>query len=286
MTQKVHNVNPNSEIATALKSGKLQYKYGAFRAARFSNALSRELENIGAKYFNGAYRIEKIKLPPQLLQVLTDIENRNLQAISELTQKLVNPITVTLTASYVSDALGNILDKVEAGVMANLQGEIIPALTQAQKSEIESAFVNNLEYHINGYSQRQISKMRTDIAAMLDDGATPQEVSQYLQKRWGQAKRKADFLAFNETNIFTAQLEAFQNQSAGFTHFQWITNLDGLERPLHRVLNGNIFRYDDLPVIDERTGQKGLPATTYNCRCKAKPVRNKEFYENRQRLEN
>ena len=41
----------------------------------------------------------------------------------------------------------------------------------------------------------------------------------------------------------------------GFEEFKWITNIDGRERELHKELNGKIFRFDDPPIIDERTGR-------------------------------
>ena len=60
--------------------------------------------------------------------------------------------------------------------------------------------------------------------------------------------------------------------------------MDGRERELHKQLNGQVFRFDDPPVIDERTGQKCLPAQTYNCRFTFSPVINGEFLKNRRQM--
>lgn len=57
----------------------------------------------------------------------------------------------------------------------------------------------------------------------------------------------------------------------GFDKFIWKTISDGRERELHKQLNNTTWSYDNPPVIDERTGQTGLPGETYNCRCEAIP---------------
>ena len=103
-------------------------------------------------------------------------------------------------------------------------------------------------------------------------------------KEFGVSQRKAEFLARNETAIATTSYLQAKYRKEGFTHFKWHTNLDGRERPLHRELHNKIFAFDNPPIIDERTGQRGLPAETYNCRCTFSPVATKEFWENRKKL--
>ena len=91
-------------------------------------------------------------------------------------------------------------------------------------------------------------------------------------------------MARNESAIATTSYLEAKNKEEGMTEFRWHTNIDGRERPLHKELHGQIFRFDNPPIIDERTGEKGLPAQTYNCRCTFSPVINKEFWENRRKL--
>ena len=54
--------------------------------------------------------------------------------------------------------------------------------------------------------------------------------------------------------------------------FKWIANLDERVRDEHKKLNGTIHRYDNPPIIDERTGTKGMPGEFYNCRCTFIPI--------------
>lgn len=43
-------------------------------------------------------------------------------------------------------------------------------------------------------------------------------------------------------------------------------------RPDHRKLNGKTFRWDDPPVVNGRTGERGHPGMDKHCRCWAEPV--------------
>lgn len=43
-------------------------------------------------------------------------------------------------------------------------------------------------------------------------------------------------------------------------------------RPEHLRLNGRKFRWDDPPVINARTGERGHPGHDGHCRCFAEPV--------------
>ena len=37
-------------------------------------------------------------------------------------------------------------------------------------------------------------------------------------------------------------------------------------------LNGGIFDFDNLPVIDEKTGERGIPGQAINCKCRMRPI--------------
>ncbi len=43
-------------------------------------------------------------------------------------------------------------------------------------------------------------------------------------------------------------------------------------RPDHLRLNGKEFRWEQPPVVDTRTGERGHPGMDTHCRCYAEPV--------------
>lgn len=87
------------------------------------------------------------------------------------------------------------------------------------------------------------------------------------------ADKRASLIARDQTSKLTSAFNAARMQSAGVEEFRWLHSKGGAEpRELHQRYDGQIFRYDDPPVIDERTQERGLPGVAINCRCVAVPV--------------
>jgi SPP1 gp7 family putative phage head morphogenesis protein len=85
--------------------------------------------------------------------------------------------------------------------------------------------------------------------------------------------KRAAFIARDQTSKAVSAFNTERMQSAGVKQFEWGHSGGGVEpRDLHLRLDGQIFSFDDLPVIDERTGERGLPGQLINCRCFMVPV--------------
>jgi SPP1 gp7 family putative phage head morphogenesis protein len=115
--------------------------------------------------------------------------------------------------------------------------------------------------------------MRVKVQKAILEGYRPDMVEDMIKKEYPKFAYKAKFLAQNETSIMLAELKKSMYTEMGFTEFIWQTILDGRERPEHHKLNGKIFSFDNPPEIDKRTGQRGLPGQTYNCRCNLIPIK-------------
>ena len=279
--------NSSDVIRSAIEQGLIYYQDNGFysRSGRFRNEIAKELESLGAKYskYRKAYLIEKSKLPMELLGVID---------------------TVKATTGYLANQLGNLTDELKKlafdtavdAIMQDLQERvyknaqekkielITPKLTDFRANEIAKNYTNNLDYWVKNWTEERIIKMRTAVGQMAIDGKGANTIAEYIQNEFGVSARHAKFLARNESAMATTSYLEAKYKDEGITEFKWWTNLDGRERPLHRELNGKIFRFDNPPIIDERTGERGLPAQTYNCRCTFSPVINKEFWENRKKL--
>ena len=285
--------NAQNALEQAIKQNRIYYTNGAFYSAsgRFSNTIAKELELLGARYNKNrnAYVLEN--LPTNLAWVVE-------------TTKAVTTTKAEAVMSYLTNQLGQ-LSKIEKRIaieglvekiMLNLQERvyknaqsrkielITPKLTSFQTDEIAKRYVDNLEFWITNFETEKIPEMRKGILDLTLQGKGLPQIEQYLQKEWHISQDRIKFLARNESAIATSSYLSSKYQNEGFTHFKWNTILDGRERKLHKELNGQIFRFDNLPIIDERTGQRGLPAETYNCRCSLTPIANKEFLQRRKEL--
>jgi SPP1 gp7 family putative phage head morphogenesis protein len=69
-------------------------------------------------------------------------------------------------------------------------------------------------------------------------------------------------------------LNASRMKAIGLNKYEWVHSGGGQRpREFHRdVLNGQIFSLDDPPIIDEQTGERGIPSQLINCRCTMLPL--------------
>ena len=287
--------NDSDIIRNELERGIIYYQEGAFYSTtgRFRNELAKELEAIGAKYlkYRKAYLLDKSKLPTEILWAIDTIKANTSQKITLLQGFLtyqINNIPQSVKKLVFDSAIEQIMQDLQERVYKNAKDKkielITPKLSDFRANEIAKNYTNNLNFWIKNWTPERIIKMREVVGQMAIDGKSTKTIAEYLHKQLGIDARHAKFLARNESAIATTSYLAAKYQEEGITEFKWHTNIDGRERPLHKELNGQIFRFDNPPIIDERTGEKGLPAQTYNCRCTMSPVINKEFWENRRKL--
>lgn len=86
-------------------------------------------------------------------------------------------------------------------------------------------------------------------------------------------KGRAKLIAVDQTRKINTAMNDERLRSVGVRKFEWIHSGGGKEpRELHVEYDGQIFDMDDPPVIDKRTGERGLPGQLINCRCRMRPV--------------
>ena len=285
-------MNDSSVIRDAIMSGRLVYDNGVF-VGKFNNTLSTELEKLGAKYskYRKGYLIAKEALPAEIVWAIDTAKALAYAKGMAINQFLLNQLSNLdkLTKKLVFDeAVNAIMRNLQERVYQNAKQHkielITPKLDDFMQDEIAKRYTNNLNFWIKNWTEEQIVKMRNEVSQMANVGKSVKTITEYIQKEFGISQRHAKFLARNESAIATSSYLSAKYQAEGFVKFKWHTIVDGRERELHKQLNGQIFRFDDPPIIDERTGQKGLPAQTYNCRCTFSPVIDGEFLKNRRQM--
>lgn len=258
----------------ALNNGTIYYADGAFYAKKkFNNEISRELEKIGAVYdrHKKIWRLPQDKLPDGLKVSIANnkrIVNEQLKAIDTFLQEVQGNIDLIIDDMVFTDKVITVLDDAGNEIKKNVKGlnVIVPELTKQQKEEIAASYTNNIkDYMIKDFAEERIPEMRQKVQELVLSGARRDVVEEMLLKNYGIDERKAKFLARNETCIMLAEYKKVTYQEMGADGFIWNTIIDGRERELHKQLNGTKWTFNNLPIIDERTGQRGLPGETYNC---------------------
>jgi SPP1 gp7 family putative phage head morphogenesis protein len=273
-------INADEDVITkGLLKGSIVYEQNGFKAIdKFTNAQSNLLRKWGAIWdkWSKSWKLPYSKLPQHILVAIAANKNLTNQKVDYLKKFLeqlqanwetaVQTMTFHEEVKTVLDDAGNEIQKVFKRINV-----IEPELSEEDKKEIARTYTNNMNFYVKNFGDERIPLMREKVQEIVLNGGRFQDVEKMLNREFEVWGNKAKFLSQNETNIMLAELKKVEYQKQGFDMFIWRTITDGRERELHRHLNGRVFRYDDPPIIDLRTGQRGLPGQTYNCRCEAIP---------------
>lgn len=124
-----------------------------------------------------------------------------------------------------------------------------------------------------------IPDVQQDVMRSITTGNGLQDLIPALEKRNVDVKNWAENVAKDQTRKAYATANRVRMQQAGVRKFKWIHSGGGNQpRTLHMRhvsaggLNGGIFSFDEPPIIDERTGERGFPGQLPYCGCTMSPV--------------
>lgn len=165
-------------------------------------------------------------------------------------------------------SLGESLRKLSGGI--TLKTDAMPAaLQQAVKASIAENVTLIKSIASQYHTQIEGAVMRS----LQPGGRGMADVRDALDKYQGITDRRKDLIATNQTRRISAAMSLERAKSAGITKFRWKHSGGGsTQRELHLELNNQVFEYDNLPIIDTRTGERGMPGVLPNCRCVAIPI--------------
>ena len=129
---------------------------------------------------------------------------------------------------------------------------------------------------ISTLPQDALSEMQNIVEDGFTSGRSIRDITKDMQKRFDVSRSKAKFWATDQLSKLNAELAKQQQTECGVEEYIWSTSGDQRVRERHRELNGKKFRWDDPPIVDERTGRRAHPGEDYRCRCVALPVFNLE----------
>lgn len=303
---KLKSKNDYNVIIESLDKGIVIYNDGVFKPQeKLSNVLSLEFEKAGAKWNKNLRGYEFKEMPNWLNYHLGQMQLRTQEKLAQMNGLLSDFETNMdhyIDTMIFDEEVVQILDDTGKQIKKNIKhlNIIEPEFTEEQKKQIAKDYTNNMQFYIKKWSVKNIVELRQKIQKLILDGYREADAQKILKEEFQKiieknlktenpfltvkqlqrkAKIKARFLAQNETSIMLAQVKKQMYTEIGFEEFKWATILDGRERLNHHELNGRIFRFDNPPIIDERTGQRGLPGETYNCRCTLIPYRRDNVFD-------
>lgn len=103
-------------------------------------------------------------------------------------------------------------------------------------------------------------------------GTRVEEIARELQEATGATKARAQLLARDQVLKMNSQVTQDRHRAAGIEEYVWSASRDVRVRKSHKDLDGTRQRYDDPPIVDERTGRRAHAGEDYQCRCICLPV--------------
>jgi SPP1 gp7 family putative phage head morphogenesis protein len=262
-------------LETAFREGKIYVEDNLIKG-NFNSKISKELEKYGAKFLKlkKGYSIDVNILPFNIKSAILEYQatlRRNL----EETLKAINGINLNdiekmdFTNQY-KEMVSDLDIKMKEQVKKSIS--ITPNVSMQVKENIAKEFSENLKLYVKSFAEEEILKLRKEIEASYFTGLRRNAIAKIIQERYNASQKKAKFLAKQETGLLWASFTSNRYKEAGIKKFEWTPSNSKEPDPYHKELYGKIYSFDDLPVINDTTGERGLPKQRYGCNCGMRAV--------------
>jgi SPP1 gp7 family putative phage head morphogenesis protein len=267
-------------IEVAIRSGRVFYSKGVF-SGQFAPAVARELRRLGARFND---RTHEFTLPedrfPDDLKIVASIAQSKAQ---ELHSK-ISATLAQMAENIPQTSSGMIFDRAAASIADDLNRQFdrsvnpleaisIPAdITETVRAKLDERLTKNLDLDIRDWSANEVLSLRQKAEAHAFAGGRADGLARIIESSYGVSKRKAAFLAAQETSLAVSEYRQTHFEAIGCTHYRWVTVKDFIVRDDHKDLDGHIFAWADPPIADKRSGTHANPGEFYGCRCRAVPM--------------
>lgn len=126
---------------------------------------------------------------------------------------------------------------------------------------------------IKSIPQHYLQQVQGSVMRSIAGGNGLADLVPALERYEGITQRRAHNIALDQTRKTYNAIARDKMQALGVSQYRWLHSGGSNEpREDHIAMSGNIYSFDDPPVIDQRTGERGIPGQAPNCRCTMQPV--------------
>jgi SPP1 gp7 family putative phage head morphogenesis protein len=284
------NGNPNvlknslEDIVGAIQSGSITFNRGKFEG-KFSALISRSLKKIGAQWKGGAWHIALSYLPMELRQAISLSEYRFTRKLAVIDKRLADlNVDEAVKNLKLEDMFDTLVWKVDKKFQKNVKNIIVtPELSREERRRIAEEYTESLKLPIKKWIQEEILALRVKMKGKVFAGNRYDGAVKEIVKSYGVSRRKAKFLARQETLLLTGTLKQTRYEIAGINSYKWRCVIGSPKhpvRPRHKALNdmsqlhGKIFYFNDPPIVSEpgQPERRANAGMDYNCRCVSLPL--------------
>lgn len=164
-------------------------------------------------------------------------------------------------------ALGSSLTQLSGGL--TLKTDVM----NDQLKNIMAASVAENVGLIKSIASEYLSSVQGAVMRSITTGNGLQDLIPFLEKHENMTIRRAKNIALDQTRKAYNTINKGRMQAVGVSKYEWLHTAGGQHpREEHVQMSGNIYSFDDPPVIDSSTGERGIPGQLPNCKCVMIPV--------------
>lgn len=185
-----------------------------------------------------------------------------------------------LAEAWAPQMINDVLTQSSAQLNMNLHDvadrlAIQTTMSTPRMRDIVEASTKNSVGLIVRIPQQYLADVQVQVMSAITTGSGLDKLVPYLTKRYHGDARHARFVALDQVRKASESVNAERLQALGVEEYVWIhVGGERYPRKLHQSYSGRTFRYDEPPIIDERTGARGKPGDAINCRCRQRAVVN------------
>jgi SPP1 gp7 family putative phage head morphogenesis protein len=270
----------HSAVWDALAAGVIWYAHGVFTGV-FDAAISRELRALGARRVGVNFALAVDELPLALRGVIAMSIQRS-ELLHQSVLATLDAIEVNLpqasTGLVFTDIVDNITDDLQEQLVQSVSSvEGLPAPSQVPPGlpeTLRETLAVDTNRAIKNFSLEATQQLRAKVQANVTAGGRTDRLAKVIEAEFGVAKRRARFIADQETSLLVSKFREERYRDLGATEYVWDTSHDEKVRHDHRELDGKTFSWDNPPITNRATGARNHPGEDFNCRCVARPKLN------------
>lgn len=278
--QPTRENGPADIVANALKTGQLWWSEGVF-TGKLNATLSRALREIGAVLnAAGNFVLSHNALPIDIRGAVEQSLDRARKLHKTIEETLAvigaNVAIATKTGIEAAASIPAIIKNLEAQfddtVLAIEVVEVSAELTPAIEKALRADFTENLNLSIKNFLETEVVRLREEVQKNAFAGYRSDRLVEMIESRFGVTRRKAAFLADQETSLLTSKFREQRYKAIGIRDYIWATSHDEKVRDDHKHLDGQRFSFDSPPITNRATGARNNPGEDFRCRCVPIPV--------------
>lgn len=276
----IHNAaNVLPALHKAIEDGDIRYEGSGF-SGKFNAAVSKELKDLGAKWNSGKWEIPTELLSPALQRSIHTQMVKD-EAFKKQFGEVIIQIKPEEIASkvkpkrFLDSTVKTVNEEVTKSFKVAAEHLVVsPVISDEAKEKIKSDYLENLKLSIKDFTEEQILSLRKQVEQHVFSGNRRDQLARIISQSFSVSKRKANFLAGQETRLLTSKLAQTRYADVGVDDYEWRTVTGTAAHPVrhfHRILDRTKQKFSKPPITNKQ-GNHNNPGEDYNCRCSAIPI--------------